>query len=95
MADFFEFMMVLCFGLSWPLNIRKAWVSRSTKSTSLPFYLLIWVGYICILISKIIKLHMGIHTPGYVWFFYCLNTLMVTSGILIYFRNKKLESNNA
>ncbi len=92
MADFFEFMMVLCFGLSWPINIRKAWVSRTTKGTSLFFYLLIWFGYICILISKIIKLKTGIHTPAYVWFFYCLNLVMVTSGILIYFRNKRLDA---
>lgn len=33
----------------------------------------------------------GIATPAYVWFFYILNTLMVSCGIVLYFRNKKLD----
>ena len=33
----------------------------------------------------------GATTPAYVWFFYILNTLMVSFGILLYFRNKRLD----
>lgn len=91
MENFFEMLMVVCFGLSWPLNIRKAWKAKSTKGISLPFYFLIWIGYIFGLLSKFIKLQNHIATPFYVWFFYILNTLMVTVGILIYFRNRSLE----
>ena len=91
MENLLEMLMVVCFGLSWPLNIRKAWNARSTKGISLPFYFLIWIGYIFGLASKYIKMQHGGMTPGYVWFFYVLNTLMVTAGIVIYFRNKALE----
>ena len=92
MDNFFEMLMVVCFGLSWPLNIQKAWKARNTKGISLLFYFFIWIGYIFGLASKAIKLQSGISTPAYVWFFYVLNTLMVTVGIIIYFRNRSLES---
>lgn len=91
MADFFEMLMVICFGISWPLNIIKAWKARTAKGTSVLFYTFIWVGYIFGLMSKFNKLQNGISTPAYVWFFYVLNTLMVSVGILIYFRNKHLD----
>ena len=92
MENFFEMLMVVCFGLSWPLNISKAWKARSTKGISLLFYFFIWIGYVFGLASKAIKLHNGVITPGYVWFFYVLNTVMVSIGILIYFRNRSLEA---
>jgi len=92
MENIFEMLMVVCFGLSWPLNIRKAWKARNTKGISLPFYLFIWIGYIFGLLSKFIKLYNNIETPFYVWFFYILNTLMVSVGIMIYFRNRSLEA---
>ena len=38
MADFFELLMIVCFGVSWPLNIYKAWKARTTKGSSVPFY---------------------------------------------------------
>jgi len=93
MADFFEMLMVVCFGISWPLNIMKAWKARTAKGTSVLFYFFIWIGYIFAMIGKLIKLQNGIVTPGYVWFFYILNTIMVSTGILIYFRNKSLDRN--
>lgn len=91
MENFFEMLMVIFFGLSWPLNITKAWKSNSTKGISLLFYFFIWIGYLFGLASKAIKLQNGIQTPSYVWFFYILNTIMVSVGILIYFRNRELE----
>ena len=45
-ASIMEMMMVVCFGISWPLNIIKAWRSRSAKGISLPFYFFIWIGYV-------------------------------------------------
>ena len=39
----------------------------------------------------VIKAASGGTTPAYVWFFYILNTLMVSFGILLYFRNKRLD----
>ena len=91
MADVFELFMIVCFGVSWPLNIIKAWKARTAKGSSVPFYFLILVGYLFGIASKVIKLRRGIATPGYVWFFYILNSVIVTLGILVWFRNRRLD----
>ena len=91
MADVFELCMIVCFGVSWPLNIIKAWKARTAKGSSVPFYFLILVGYLFGIASKAIKLRRGIATPGYVWFFYILNSVIVTLGILVWVRNRRLD----
>ena len=101
-ASIMEALMVFCFGLSWPLNMMKAWKARTARGISLPFYFLIWIGYIFAIIGKFISIYYAICVAGtatswtevvkwYVMFFYVLNALMVSSGILIYFRNVRLD----
>ena len=55
MAELFEIGMILCFGASWPLNVIKSYKTRTTKGKSLPFLLLIFVGYIAGITSKLIN----------------------------------------
>ena len=43
-TDLMEAVMILCFGLSWPISIRKSWVSRTAKGKSLFFECFIWIG---------------------------------------------------
>ena len=95
MANFLEVLMVVCFGISWPLNIRKAWKARTTKGSSVLFYYFIWIGYLFGIGSKIVKLYDGVQTPIYVWFFYILNLVIVSVGIAIYYRNAMLDRNAA
>ena len=96
-ASIMEMLMVVCFGISWPLNISKAWKARTAKGTSVMFYWFIWIGYIFAIIGKVLMIIYNAPQPWYVtvkWyvmFFYILNTLMVSCGIAIYFRNKKLD----
>ena len=100
-ASVMEMLMVICFGVSWPINIRKAWKARSTKGISLLFYLFILIGYVFALIGKIVLI--VYHAPApwfetvkwYVMFFYILNTLMVSAGVAICFRNRRLERSEA
>ena len=74
--------MVICFGISWPINIVKAWKARSTKGISLLFYSFILLGYLCALAGKCLLI--AYHAPApwyetarwYVMFFYVINTLM-------------------
>ena len=95
-----ETIMIICFGLSWPLNISRAWKARTAKGTSILFYSFIWIGYVCAIIGKFALIAANAPQPWYVtvkWyvlFFYFLNTLMVTCGSLIYFRNKALDRKN-
>ena len=91
MADVLELLMIVCFGVSWPVNIYKAWRARTTKGSSVLFYFLIFVGYLFGITSKVIKLNRGILTPGYVWFFYILNSVIVAAGIVVWFRNRHLD----
>ena len=95
MANFLEVMMVILFGVSWPLNIVKAWKTRTARGMSVLFYYFIWAGYLFGIASKIVKLSQGVPTPGYVWFFYILNTLIVSVGIVIYYRNAALDKSAA
>lgn len=98
-ASIMETLMVVCFGISWPLNIIKAWKSRTAKGTSILFYSFIWIGYIFALIGKFVLIHINAPNPWYetvhwyVMFFYILNILMVSTGIIIYIRNKMLDRN--
>lgn len=96
-SSIMEMLMVVCFGISWPLNISKAWKARTAKGTSILFYWFIWSGYVFAMIGKAVLIadhapqRWYVTVPWYVLFFYVLNTLMVTVGILIYFRNKRLD----
>ena len=51
----FETVMLVCFGLSWPLNVIKAFKARTAKGTSLPFLLLIITGYLGGIAAKVIS----------------------------------------
>ena len=50
-----EALMILCFGLSWPLSIYKSWTSRTAKGKSLYFEVFIWIGYIFGIANKFIS----------------------------------------
>ena len=92
-AIFFEIIMVICFGASWPFNIIRAYRGRTTKGTSLLFMTLIAIGYIAGVLCKIFTIiDTGLSWLGYVAFaFYIINLIMVSLGIVIYFRNLKIE----
>jgi len=98
-ASIMEMLMVVCFGISWPFNVAKAWRSKTTKGVSLLFYSFIFVGYLFAIIGKLFLIRYYSPAPWYVtvkWyvlFFYVINTVMVGIGILIYFRNKRIEKN--
>lgn len=81
----FEAMMLLCFGVSWPVNIYKSWKTRSTVGKSLFFLLIIEVGYICGMLNKVL-----VHFD-WVLYLYLLNFTMVGIDIAIYFRNRRLD----
>lgn len=87
MAEIFEIIMIVSFGVSWPLNVLKSYRARTTKGKSLAFLLLIFVGYIFGITSKLIS-------PSYKWyvlFFYVLNLVMVGADLVMYVRNYRLD----
>ena len=86
MANLLETIMLICFGASWPINLRKAYKARTAKGTSLPFLCLIEAGYICGVAAKVLG-----NNINYVLYFYFLNILVVALNIFMYFRNKRLD----
>lgn len=92
-TDLLEALTIFCFGLSWPISIRKSWVSRTAKGKSLFFEVFLLVGYAFGIIRKIIQITGG--SSGFIFylsfFFYILNFIEISIDIGLYFRNKKLD----
>ena len=88
-----ETVMIICFGLSWPLSVYKSWKSRTAKGKSLLFEVFIWVGYIFGIIKNFILFFNGSNSWIFFlgWAFYVLNFVEITIDILLYFRNTKLD----
>lgn len=95
MTDLLEALMILCFGLSWPISIRKSWVSRTAKGKSLFFEVFIWIGYVFGIIRKIMLWSAATEALGWLfylaWAFYVLNIVEITIDMALYFRNVKLD----
>lgn len=90
MAEFLEILMVVCFGCSWPLNVIKSYKTRTTKGKSLGFLLLVFVGYIFGIASKLVATSF----KWYVLFFYVLNFIMISVDLLLYCRNYRIDKKN-
>ena len=87
MSEILEIIMVVSFGISWPLNVIKSYQARSIKGKSLWFLVLIFFGYVCGIASKLT----ADSYKWYVLFFYVLNFVMVGIDLLLYWRNYRLE----
>ena len=86
LASILEAVMVVSFGISWPMNILKSVRSRTAKGKSLFFLCMILFGYFCGILSKISSGNIT-----YVTVFYILNLLMVSVDIALYIRNRRLD----
>ncbi|MBO5341678.1 MAG: hypothetical protein IJ336_01365 [Lachnospiraceae bacterium] len=86
MSPLLETFMLVCFGLSWPINVMKAIKARSAKSMSLPFILLIISGYIAGISAKLLS-----HQINYVLVVYFINLAIVTVNLVVYFRNRHID----
>ena len=84
MASLLETAMLVCFGLSWPINLMKAYRAGTTKGTSLFFIVLITLGYAAGIAAKLVS---GQIT--YVLAVYVFNLVMVLGNLLVYFRNRR------
>lgn len=93
MSEFLETLMIVSFGASWPMNVIRSYKARTAKGKSLAFLLLILFGYVAGIIGKCINpVYMAqFAQKWYVLFFYCLNFIMVSADLCLYFRNKKLD----
>ena len=78
--------MVTCFFLSWPISIRKSWVSRTAKGKSVVFEFFLLAGYVFGVVSKLVAGNIS-----YVMIFYIINFCAISIDVALYFRNRKLD----
>ena len=81
----FEFLMLCCFGFSWPFSIAKSLKSKSAKGKSLGFMLLVEAGYVFGIIHKLL------YSRNWVIWAYVVLFLVVAVDIALYFRNSALD----
>lgn len=89
--DLLEAGMLICFGISWPINLIKNIRVRSAKGMSLPFILLIVIGYLMGIGAKIVAHVSGGSPLNYVFAVYIFNLLMVSANIVVYFVNRRYD----
>ncbi len=86
MAEILEMIMVVSFGLSWPISIIKTLKTKTAAGKSPIFIGLIVFGYVCGIASKIIA-----ENITYVFVFYCINLVMTSFDLCLnlYLRSKE------
>lgn len=93
MSEILEIIMIVSFGMSWPMNVIKSYKARTTKGKSLAFLCFIFFGYIAGITGKFLnEAYMAdFASKWYVLIFYILNLLMVGADLILYARNKRLD----
>ncbi len=93
-TELLEALTILCFGLSWPLSIRKSYISRTAKGKSLFFEVFLLIGYGFGIARKILLLSNNERAEWLFYlslFFYVLNFLEISVDVALYIRNTKLD----
>lgn len=86
MCELLESVMLICFGISWPVNVYRNFKSRTAGGTSPLFLLLIITGYAAGIAAKVISGNTGIILAVYL-----INLGMVLLNFVVYLRNCRLD----
>ena len=89
MAHVLEALMLISFGLSWPINVLNAWRARTARGTSLTFLMLITFGYVAGIAAKFVG-----NNINWVLAVYIINLTALIVNLLIYARNSRLDARN-
>ena len=87
MVTVFESIMLICFGISWPISLYKSITSKSTKGKSVIFSFAIIIGYLAGITGKIVGGNIN-----YVLVLYLINLTFVSADLAFYFINKRREN---
>ena len=86
LASVLEATMLICFGLSWPINARNSWKAQTTTGTSPAFLALIAFGYVAGISAKFVGGNIN-----WVLAVYVFNLVALIANDLIYLRNLQLD----
>lgn len=82
-TELLEAVMLICFGISWPVSLVRNLRARTARSMSLGFIVLIIVGYIAGIAAKVIS-----GNYSYVLLVYVFNLVAVLFNLAVYFINR-------
>ncbi len=91
MVQIFEAIMLVCFGISWPISVYKDIKSRTAKGKSIVFICAIIVGYISGIAGKLSGFFLDGSEITYVFYLYILNLCVVTADLVITIINTKRD----
>lgn len=86
-AEILEALMLVCFGLSWPLNAYKNYKAKTAAGSSWQFIALITLGYVAGITAKFMS-----GSINWVLAVYFINLACLGINWAVYFRNRKLDA---
>ncbi len=87
MAEILEAIMLVCFGLSWPINAYKNFKAETAAGTSWQFISLITLGYLAGIAAKFVSGNLN-----WVLIVYFVNLVCIAVNWGVYVRNRKLDA---
>ena len=87
MAEVLEAAMLVCFGLSWPMNAYKNYKAGTAVGTSWQFIALITTGYMAGIAAKFAS-----GSVNWVLAVYLINLACIGVNWIVYFRNRRLDA---
>lgn len=90
-----EAAMLICFGVSWPVDILKAVRTRATAGKSMGFMDLVLTGYVFGLAAKCLRAAQAGTPPEAVTALYVLNAVFIAVDIALYMRFRPRASGDS
>lgn len=87
-ADIFEVIMLVCFGIAWPFSIYRMLKTKKSNGKSIHFLVVILLGYI----AGILFVFFGKRNS--VIILYIINALMVSFDLFLTIKYKVSSKNN-
>ena len=76
----FEAIMLICFGVSWPISIAKALRTKVVEGKSPLFMSIVCFGYMSGMVHK------ALYSFDWVIWLYAVNLIMVATDLILYYR---------
>ena len=78
--SFFEAVMLICFGISWPISIAKSVRTKVVSGKSPLFMVILCLGYACGFIHKVL------YSLDWIIMLYVLNFIMISIDLFLYYK---------
>lgn len=76
----FEALMLICFGVSWPVSIAKSVRTKVVSGKSPAFMTIVCIGYLSGLVHK------ALFSMDWIIVLYAANLIMVMIDLMLYYR---------